>query len=86
MNDLEKARQEIDEIDASMAVLFEKRMDAVLRIKKYKKENGLSITDKQREAEIISRRTENIKNIAYKPLYKRFIENVIKLSKKLQKS
>ena len=43
MNELEYARKQINEIDAEMARLFEKRMYASELVAKYKKEHGLSI-------------------------------------------
>ena len=45
MNKLEEARKSINEIDAEIAKLFEKRMEASKLVAEYKKENGLSILD-----------------------------------------
>ncbi len=43
MADINKARQQINDIDAQMAELFCRRMDAVKRGWNYKKERGLPI-------------------------------------------
>ena len=55
MNELQKAREIINEIDAEMARLFEKRMRAAEMVAQYKKENGLPILDAGREDEIIKK-------------------------------
>lgn len=55
MNELENARQIINEVDTEMAKLFEKRMRAAEMVAHYKKENGLPILDSAREDEIISK-------------------------------
>ena len=41
-NELEQARREIDAVDAEMAALFCRRMDAVRRVAAYKQARGLS--------------------------------------------
>ena len=43
MDALDKARAEIDAVDAQLAALFERRMAAVLAVAEYKKAHGLSI-------------------------------------------
>ena len=40
-NELEQARREIDAVDAEMAALFCRRMDAVRRVAAYKQARGL---------------------------------------------
>ena len=41
MDALDKARAEIDAVDAQLAALFERRMAAVLAVAEYKKAHGL---------------------------------------------
>ena len=55
--DLEKLRQEIDEIDSQMCDLFARRMQVVSGIGKYKKENNMPVLDPAREREVINRQT-----------------------------
>ena len=50
MDALEQARAEIDEVDAQLAALFERRMAAVLQVAEYKRAHGLPIFDAAREA------------------------------------
>lgn len=84
MNDLQRAREMINEADKEMARLFEKRMDAVKIVTAYKKENGIPVDDFAREAEMIKRNSENLSNDEYKSYYVNFLKNNIKLSKDMQ--
>lgn len=84
MTELERARKIINETDKEMAVLFERRMDAARIVADYKKENGLPIDDFAREAEIIARNTDYIKNEEYRSYYISFLQGNIDISKKLQ--
>ena len=47
--DLNDYRKQIDEIDAQLCALFEKRMDVAAGIAEYKRENGLPVLDGGRE-------------------------------------
>ena len=70
-NKLEKARQIINETDAQMAELFIKRMEAVKAVFEYKKEFGLPIYDKKREASVIEANSALIEDEAtVKTFYK----------------
>ncbi|MBQ0065714.1 MAG: chorismate mutase [Firmicutes bacterium] len=84
MNLLEEARVEIDRIDREMAALYEQRMNAVINVVKYKKENGLPILDNSREALILEKNVKYIQNEEYKPFYKEFMTSVISNSKNYQ--
>jgi 3-dehydroquinate synthase len=84
MNELERARQIINEVDTEMASLFEKRMDAAREVAEYKKTHGLSVDDFVREADIIKHNTNYIKNEEYRPYYKSFLQSNIDLSKRFQ--
>ncbi len=58
--DLSILRQEIDKIDDELVALFQKRMDIALSVAKYKKENGLVVTNAEREREILDRMTSAV--------------------------
>ena len=60
MTDLDKARQIINDVDKELGKLFEKRMDAVRLVAKYKKEHGLPIENSTREEQVIERNVKNI--------------------------
>ena len=60
MSKLEEARLTINEVDEAMAQLFEKRMQAVEEVVKYKKEHHLPVLDEKREAFVIEHNTNYI--------------------------
>ena len=84
MNELEKARKQINEIDKEMAGLFEKRMQAASVIADYKKSHGLSILDKGREDEIIKKNSEMIENETVREYYVEFLKNNMQISRSYQ--
>lgn len=86
MNKLEEYRREIDLIDKEMIALFERRMDVARKVGEYKKENNMEILNSKREAEVIEKNTNSLKNKDYKDLGKEFFENLMKLSRNLQEN
>ena len=53
MTKLEQARETISKVDAQIAELFQQRMEACKDVAEFKKENGLSIKDEEREKALI---------------------------------
>ena len=47
MDNLDDLRNKIDEIDANLVSLFEKRMETVLKVAEYKKVNGIAILNQE---------------------------------------
>lgn len=86
MKDIQSSRKEINQIDLQMAELFEKRMEICKDIALYKKDNGLSIRDEAREAEVVKRNAEYIQNTEIQPYYEDFIRNTMDVSCKYQSS
>lgn len=84
MTKLEQARLIINNVDEEMAILFEKRMNAVKEIALYKKENNLPIFDPLREAEVIKKNVEKIKNSELKVYYHDYLEMMMEISKAYQ--
>ncbi|MFR4008499.1 MAG: chorismate mutase [Christensenellales bacterium] len=84
MNQLEQARKEINEVDAQMAALFERRMKAAEQVAAYKKQNGLPILDKSREKAVIEKNLQRIEQDVFKPYYQSFLEHLMALSKEYQ--
>ena len=70
MDALEHARAEIDEVDAQLAALFERRMAAVLQVAEYKRAHGLPIFDAAREAAVLEKAAARIHAPALRPYYK----------------
>lgn len=81
---LEKLRKEINEIDAQMRELFEKRMDVSKRIGEYKKKHQLPVYDPEREHHVIKNNTAKLNDQQLAPLYEDFLIHLMLLSKKIQ--
>ncbi|MEE0969807.1 MAG: chorismate mutase [Clostridia bacterium] len=84
MNELQKAREIINEVDTEMARLFEKRMFAAEMVASYKKENGLPILDAKRENEIISKGSERISDPSIREYYVNFLSDLMRTSRQYQ--
>ena len=81
---LEQARLEINEIDAAMAELFERRMTAVEKVAAYKKENGMQIFDPVREKQVLDNNVARLQNEDLKPYYADFLKNAMRVSRAYQ--
>ena len=81
---LEKGRAILNEVDAEMALLFEKRMEAVRMIAAYKKEKQLPVLDPKREEENIARNSALIGDEALRPYYAAFLRDMMKVSRSYQ--
>ena len=84
MKKLENCRVLIDNIDNLIIELYEKRMDVVKEVIKYKIENNIPITDSNRELSMLENNLKKIKNEEYKTYYKYVLEGFLKASKKMQ--
>ncbi len=80
MEELQKLRTEIGQIDKEMATLFEQRMQVCEKIASYKKEHGLSVKDGDREAALIEKNRTYIQNPAIEAHYVPFLKKVIEVS------
>ncbi len=58
--DINELRNEIDSIDDELVRLFEKRMTTAASIAAYKKENGIPVSDKERERQVINKVTAKV--------------------------
>ena len=84
MRDLEEARKTVQETDAQMAELFQKRMSAVKDIAAFKKERGLPVFDAAQEKKVLERNSALITDEMIKPYYLTFMQDVMEVSKKYQ--
>jgi len=84
MDKFEEARITITGIDRQIAILFEKRMDAVKIIADFKNKHGLQIFDQQREHSLLAKNMEYINNKDYVPYYQQFQQNMMEISKSFQ--
>ncbi len=84
MASLEKARKTINEVDAQIAELFCRRMEAVREVAEYKREHGLPVLDAQREADLLRRNTQMIENPELQSYYVNFQSEVMAVSRSFQ--
>lgn len=85
MNELEKCRKEIDEIDQQLIELFERRLNVAVKVAEYKAENNLPIYNGERESQVISNNVHRLKDDRYEILARRFFIGIMELSRELQK-
>lgn len=85
MDLLQQARAEIDAVDAEMAALFERRMQAVADVVRYKAETGKPVFDAAREADVITRNTARLHNEELRPYYKAFLQEAMAVSRAYQR-
>ncbi len=84
MEELAKARSDINRIDKELAELFVQRMDAVRRVAEYKAERGLPILDKEREAAVIAANSALVDDEDIRAYYINFLKYNMELSKQYQ--
>ncbi|WP_294496909.1 bifunctional chorismate mutase/prephenate dehydratase [uncultured Gemmiger sp.] len=82
---LQQARAEIDAVDAEMAALFERRMQAVARVAQSKAASGKPVFDPERERAVIAKNTARIQNPELRPYYQRFITQAMAVSRAYQR-
>lgn len=86
MNDLEKSRLKINEIDDKMIELFKERLKAVDGVVRFKIDNDLPVLDSSREKEIILKNIKKLNNPLLDSYYLDFFSGVLKSSKDYQKN
>ncbi len=80
MDELIKARNEINRIDEKMLELFQERMKNSKAIAAYKNERSIPIRDIEREKELIKRNREKVSDKELEGYYVDFLQNIINLS------
>lgn len=83
---MEQARQAIEQIDASLLTLLEKRMDQVVTIGQYKKENNLPINDLNREEKLLEGLKDKVNNRDYWEAVEKVYQEIFKTSKTMQET
>jgi len=92
MSDLNTLRNKIDDIDDNIVKLLLERFAVVKTIAEYKKDHGLEVLQKNREAEILKNISDKIKistteeteNQAYTKYILDIYETILKTSKSSQ--
>lgn len=85
MTKLDEVRLLIDDIDSKIIELYEKRMDVIMEVTKYKMENNLPVLDSSREASMLNKNINKIINENYKQYYYHVLDGFLKASKDMQK-
>lgn len=83
--DIRGYRDEIDKIDRELVKLFEKRMNVVGEIAKYKELHNMKILNIDREIEVIEKNINRLDNKNYEKLTEKFFSYLMKLSRSYQK-
>ena len=83
-NKLDEARKIINEVDAQMAELFVKRMQAAEMVYEHKKSVGLPILDEERERAVIEKNSALVEDQLLKNYYIDYIKNVMSVSRAYQ--
>ncbi len=84
MESLQELRGQLDEIDAQIVDLYQRRMDVCSKVGEYKIAAGRKVFDKQRETEKLAAVTANVENEFYKKGLKELYEQLMSMSRKLQ--
>lgn len=84
MSKLDEYRAEIDNIDKELVALFEKRMNVVLNVARYKKENNLNVLQNGREEEVLNKAVDNLVNKDYSNEVRDFLNDIMEISRGLQ--
>ncbi|MBU3111175.1 prephenate dehydratase [Clostridium lacusfryxellense] len=82
--DIDYLRNQIDEIDASLVLLFEKRMDIVVKVAEYKKKNNVVVLNSQREEAVIKKNIDLVKNKDILLEVEEFFKSVMEISRGFQ--
>ena len=86
MSKLDELRAQIDDIDAQMVALFEKRMQVTEQVGRYKLENDLPVLDQKREAEVLAKKEAMLKNQYLKTEVKDFFGSIMAISRRQQRA
>lgn len=86
MDKLQEARNIINEVDAQMARLFVRRMQASETVAEYKKAHGMPILDAAREEEVIRNGAQRVADDRLREYYMDFIRDTMAISRRYQQA
>ena len=84
MDGLQEARKIINEVDAQMAQLFVRRMQAAEMVAEYKQAHGMPILDAAREEEVIRNGAERVERDELRGYYMDFMRDTMAISRRYQ--
>lgn len=82
--DLERIRQQIDEIDKELVELLEKRMDLVNQVAAYKKKTGKAVLDTGREETVLANVAAQVNNPDYRSTIRATFRDIMAQSRTYQ--
>ena len=85
METLDDYRKKIDNIDKQLIGLFERRMDIVLKVAEFKRQNNLPVLQKSREEQVVGQVVSYLENPDYRHAAADFIRQVMRISRECQK-
>ena len=85
MEDLAGYRREIDEIDSQLIPLFERRMDVVRGVARYKKARDLPVLQQDRERVVLEKAVARLRDPGYAAEAERFMNAVMAISRAAQR-
>ncbi|OJF97117.1 chorismate mutase [Alkalibacterium sp. 20] len=85
MNELESYRQDIDALDQELTLLFEKRLETVLKVGAYKKKHRLPLLDADREKKVIEKNIARLRNSDFQEEMTMFYKAIMNITKQTQK-
>lgn len=85
LKDIKELRKNIDSIDEKIINLFEERMEIVVEVAKYKKDNNFPIFNEDREKEVIDKNIRKLKNKNIDKYCEKFLQAMMDVSKAYQK-
>jgi chorismate mutase/prephenate dehydratase len=84
-DDLRTLRDGIDEVDAELTRLFERRMELARQVGEYKRERALPVTDPEREQEVLAERAARLRDERLAAPARVFFETLMRLSREEQR-
>ncbi len=86
MDGIGKIRERIDEADREMVGLWEKRMQLCREVARLKRESGMGVRDRKREAEILESRGGMLRDPALKDYLVPVMEEILRQSRRMQEN
>lgn len=82
--DLNHIRQDINQIDAQLVALLERRMTLVDQVTAFKRQTGKAVLDSKREEEVLNRVTDLVENSAYRATIRATFSDIMSQSRAYQ--
>ena len=84
MDTLQAVREAIRSVDAEMALLFRKRMEAVRAVALYKQAHGLPVYDPAQEQQVLQRNADLFEDADLRECYLAFLRATVAVSRDYQ--